>query len=364
MGKYKICVYTIAKNEEKFVKRFMESACEADCVYVLDTGSTDRTVELLREFGAIVEIETIVPWRFDTARNRSLSLVPDDVDICACIDLDEYFHPGWREKLESAWQDDTDRASYRYTWNFNADGSEGHVFFPDKIHARHGYCWVNPVHEVLKPTHGHPEHHVRVEGMQLDHRADPSKSRGQYLPLLELAVAERPHDDRSMHYLGREYMFHGEYTKAIETLVRHLAMPESVWADERAASMRFIARCYRAQNQANKAVSWYLRAIAEAPHLREAYVELSRLYYEMENWTGVLAMTEAALAIENRPETYINEAFAWGSLPYDLASIAWFHVGGWQMALQRAQQALALALPEDAQRITKNIELISKKQSE
>ena len=29
------------------------------------------------------------------------------------------------------------------------------------------------------------------------------KSRGQYLPLLELSEEEDPEDDRNMHYLGR-----------------------------------------------------------------------------------------------------------------------------------------------------------------
>lgn len=360
MGKYRVCVYTIAKNEEKFVSRFMESAMEADCVVVLDTGSTDRTAALLQQAGATVETEEIQPWRFDTARNHALSLVPEDMDICVSIDLDECFHPGWRAKLEAAWQDDTDRASYRYTWSFNADGSEGHVFFADKIHARHGYCWVNPVHEILRPTDGRQEHFVRAEGVQLDHRSDPSKSRGQYLPLLELSVREHPHDDRSMHYLGREYMFHGEYAKAIETLTKHLAMPEAVWADERAASMRFIARCLRAQGQIQEAADWFLRAIAEAPHLREAYVELASLSYEEKNWTSLLAAAETALSIENRPQTYINEAFAWGSLPYDLASIAWYHVGNREMALKRARQALALSFGDDIQRIEHNIVLMEK----
>ena len=35
MYKYKICVYAICKNEEKFIKRLYESVKEADNVYVL-----------------------------------------------------------------------------------------------------------------------------------------------------------------------------------------------------------------------------------------------------------------------------------------------------------------------------------------
>ena len=120
----KIAVYAICKNEESFARRWMESMSEADEVFVLDTGSTDRTADLLQELGAKVTKDSIIPWRFDTARNRSLDLVPMDTDICVCTDLDEVFHPGWRKLLESAWQPGTGQASYRYTWSFNSDGSE------------------------------------------------------------------------------------------------------------------------------------------------------------------------------------------------------------------------------------------------
>ena len=35
MSKYKVCVYTICLNEEKFVDRWYESMREADEIYVL-----------------------------------------------------------------------------------------------------------------------------------------------------------------------------------------------------------------------------------------------------------------------------------------------------------------------------------------
>ena len=82
----KICVYAICKDESKFAERWMRSMSEADEIFVLDTGSQDNTVQLLREAGAKVWEEKIVPWRFDVARNRSLELVPEDTDICVCTD--------------------------------------------------------------------------------------------------------------------------------------------------------------------------------------------------------------------------------------------------------------------------------------
>ena len=67
----KVCVYAIAKNEEKFVRRWLDSMKEADGIYVLDTGSNDDTVRLLKEGGAVVESEVFRPFRFDSARNES-----------------------------------------------------------------------------------------------------------------------------------------------------------------------------------------------------------------------------------------------------------------------------------------------------
>ena len=353
----KIVVYAICKNETQFVERWMDSMGEADQVVVLDTGSTDDTVERLRARGARVEQEVISPWRFDTARNRSMELVPEDADVCVCTDLDEVFHPGWRALLEAAWVPGTGQATYRYTWSFQPDGSEGVVFWYEKVHARHGYRWVHPVHEVLQWTGpGRPGPTVAVEGMQLDHHPDPLKSRGQYLPLLELSVQEDPDDDRNVHYLGREYLYRGRWDDCIRTLKRHLAMPSATWADERCASMRYIARAWAGKGDRGQARDWYLRAIAQAPHLREPYMDLAMLLYEDGQWDGVLYFTGCALDIQERPKSYICEAAPWGSQPWDLRALAYYHTGRLAQALHAARQAAQLS-PQD-ERLASNAALI------
>jgi glycosyltransferase involved in cell wall biosynthesis len=86
----KICVYAIAKNEEQNVERWVASMRPADHIIVLDTGSTDNTVELLLSLGVEVYQVTYEDFRFDIARNDSLNLVPDEYNIRVCTDLDEY----------------------------------------------------------------------------------------------------------------------------------------------------------------------------------------------------------------------------------------------------------------------------------
>lgn len=340
MKKYKIAVYAISKNEGKFAKRWIDSMKEADQVYVLDTGSTDDTVAILKREGAIVEQKEIKPWRFDVARNESLKLIDDDVDICVCTDLDEVFLPGWREKIEEAWEKDTTRMTYLYHWSLKEDHTPATTFYQNKIHIRHGYIWKHPVHEVVVPD-GITEKVIEGKGITLVHYPDDKKSRGQYLPLLELSVEEDPEDDRNMHYLGREYMYYQRWNDCIDTLHKHLLLPRATWKDERAASMRFIARSYLGLHRTEEAIFWYEKAIAEAPYLREGYVELGNLYYELAAYEKSVHYLLQALDIKEKSASYINEEFAWNSTIYDILSLDYYHLGNKEKAIDYCKEAIS-----------------------
>ncbi len=335
----KVCVYAICKNEEKFVNRWVESMNEADSIYVLDTGSTDNTVSLLEKLDVTVKTEVIDPWRFDVARNKSLDMVPDDADICVCTDLDEVFEPGWRKKLENSWSDDTTRARYNYNWSLDKNNHPIVNFYIEKIHKRDGYCWTHPVHEVLTYKDGN-EKYITLDNITLNHYPDSSKSRGSYLPLLELSVKENPKDDRNVHYLGREYMYYQKWDKAIETLKKHLELDSATWKDERAASMRFIARSYKNLDNLEKARIWLDKAIVEAPYLRDAYVERALLEYQYENYEMVKKYCLKALQIKEHTKSYINEPFSWDNTIYDLLAISCFHLEEVDYAIYFVDMAL------------------------
>jgi len=358
----KIVVYAICKNESKFVDRWMASMKEADDIIVLDTGSTDDTVEKLKNQGAVVYEEKFDPWRFDTARNKSLALVPDDADICVCTDLDEVFQPGWREALETGWQNGQHQAEYFYTWEYNADGSAKKQYIREKIHSRHDFKWINVVHERLEYIGEKPLCHRFIENLVLDHHPDLTKPRTQYLPLLELAAKENPQDDRGIFWLGREYFYHGRYDEAIKTLEFHLSLPTANWAEERAASMRFIAQSYAKKNNNKAAKQWLYRAVAECPTIREAYFELVELNYKQKNFPAVYAFGLEALKIKEQSGSYLMETKCWGYQLEDYLSIAAYQLGLYEEARKYAERAYKKNSRDS--RLKKNLELIDQKMQE
>lgn len=355
----KICVYAISKNESKFVDRWVESMKEADAIYVLDTGSTDNTVDLLESHGVNVTKKVIDPWRFDVARNLSLDLVPDDTDICVCTDLDEVFEKGWRSTLEKCWNSAVTRASYNYNWSIDENGKPIVNFNIEKIHNRHDYKWIHPVHEVLTYIGNTHENKILIDDITLNHYPDSTKSRGSYLPLLELSVKEDPEDDRNMHYLGREYMYYGRWNDCIDTLIKHLNLKRATWKDERCASMRFIARSYQKLGRLKEARMWLELAIKEAPHLRDPYIEMALLDYDEQNWDGVLINCLNALKISGKVKSYINEAFSYNETPYDLLSLACYNLKLYDLSLYFVSKALEIN-PKD-ERLLDNKHIIEKK---
>lgn len=353
MNKLKICVYAISKNEEKFVKRWVNSMKEADEVYVLDTGSTDNTVKELKELGVNVKVKEINPWRFDKARNESLKMVPIDTDICVCTDLDEVFVPGWREKLEKIWKKNTTRLRYNYNWSLDKEEKPIVNFYIEKIHSRNNYSWTHPVHEVLKYTGLKKEIKITTDDITLNHYPDNSKSRSSYLPLLELSVEENPEDDRNMHYLGREYMYYHKWNECIDTLIKHLNLKSATWKDERCASMRFIARSYIELNRYEEARMWLDKAIKEAPYLRDPYIEKALLEYRLQNWDKVENLCLHALKIKKHTKSYINETFSWDHTAYDLLSLSYFYQKLYKISLFYSNLALEIS-PNDKRLIENN----------
>lgn len=346
----KIAVYAISKNEEMFVERFCNSAKEADLILIADTGSTDRTRDLAEQCGATVHEICITPWRFDDARNAALALLPRDVDICISLDLDEVLQPGWREEIESVWQSDTTRLRYMFDWG------AGIAFYYEKIHARHGYRWVHPCHE--RPVaFGINEVMAWTNKLIGVHKPDPTKSRSQYLPLLEMSVKEDPHDPRNAFYYARELSFHQQWEKCIDQCKRYLALPGADWENERCYAYRVMARCYSELGDWFNAIKMARMSIIEAPNTRESWMEVAKITYRLQQWGECYSSCISALKIENREMVYTIDPEVWGAMPHDYASIAAWHLGLKSEAISQAE--LALQKSPDDERIRANLGLFS-----
>ena len=103
---------------------------------------------------------------------------------------------------------------------------------------------------------------------------------------------------------------------------------------------------------------WLNKAIAEAPYLREPYIEMAILQYIIKNWYGVVYFINRALLIKENQLIYTNDPNAWNEKPYDLLSIAYWNLGEYEKSLQAIN--IACEYNSQDERLKKNKEIIEK----
>lgn len=101
-GAMKISACWIARNEEKNLPRSIESVKGVvDELIVVDTGSTDGTIDAARSLGAtVIESE----WADDFSTPRNLALEHATGDWIIFLDADEYFPEGAEQNIRQSIQ--------------------------------------------------------------------------------------------------------------------------------------------------------------------------------------------------------------------------------------------------------------------
>lgn len=310
----RIATYTIAKNEAPRIARALHSARGADYRLVVDTGSTDGTIAQAKLAGAKVYPVAISPWRFDTARNTALALLPADIDVCVCLEADEVLVPEWRKHVEDSWTGGVTQLTYHFEW----DG--GVTFLRDRIHARHGYRWHGTTHEALHvdPRAKHKVAHIPAVLVQ-DLPPDGRCGSTDYLNMLWAWCVEEPHSTRAAFYYAREHMFRANVAKSIVEWKRFLSLSPT-WPVEREYAFRSLSRLHRNSDRL-AAIRYAKSAVFEMPTMRCPRLVLAEAYITANDWMSAKGAVDRALDITDRANVFTEDAGSWGDYPLQLKEL-------------------------------------------
>lgn len=104
-----LTVITTTRDNERTIRRCLESVAWADEIVVVDSGSTDRTLEIAREFTASVHQTPDFPGH-GPQKNRALARATGDWVLS--LDSDEWVTPALRAELEAAMAAPGDYAAF------------------------------------------------------------------------------------------------------------------------------------------------------------------------------------------------------------------------------------------------------------
>jgi glycosyltransferase involved in cell wall biosynthesis/tetratricopeptide (TPR) repeat protein/predicted O-methyltransferase YrrM len=229
-GRSRVSLTMIVKNEEHNLGDCLASVRDlVDETVVVDTGSTDRTREIARSFGAVLGE---FPWidHFAAARNAALEHATGDYAFW--MDADDRL-------------DNENRAKFKTLIAGLTGGNEAYVMkclcVPEKPGAggtvvdhlrlfRHhpAHRWTYRVHEQILPSLRSTRAEVKWSDVTVRHvgYVNPAVRRRKLdrdLRLLKLDEQERPNDAFTLFNLGSVYNELGDHTGAIAVLEKSLA---------------------------------------------------------------------------------------------------------------------------------------------
>lgn len=227
-GQIKISQCMIVKNEEQNIRRALSWG--KGIVYeqiVVDTGSTDNTVQIAEEMGAKV---FYFEWCDDFSAAKNYAIEQASGDWIAFLDADEYFSerdahriPGILKKAENMSLKSGRIHMVRAAWLHLDD--EGKVFSAgqqDRILRNiKGLRYKNRVHEVLTFSNGQlPRCFLAdLSIMHTGYMQSIAAEKGnRNIPLLKKSVEEAPENYDLWSYLGESYAGSNQAEEALESM--------------------------------------------------------------------------------------------------------------------------------------------------
>jgi len=328
----KFCVVVIARNESSNIHRMAESAKDylkaGGKIYLLDTGSTDDTIEVARKLGFNVTVsnvnfhktlsqKTFNAWKkrhkiwcapltlpitffcFDLARNAASELPVEDIMFFA--DGCDFFINLNYESINNLIEKGHDMFSIIQKY-----GSEkGRI---NRFYNRKKGKWIGHVHEFLE-CNGNSFYSLDENIISIEHKYIEKDRADKYMAGLIATHEMYPSDPygRWFHYIARELMFRKHYSDARRLFQKRASIP--YYPEEGASSLCMSAKCCKMEGcKDEEIISFYEKAYDMKTTLCEPLFEICEYNFKKQNWLKVLKVsTECLELIKNHTSSFFEE---------------------------------------------------------
>ncbi|MBN1850770.1 MAG: glycosyltransferase [Deltaproteobacteria bacterium] len=199
----------IVKNEENLLPRCLDSAKDiVDEIIIVDTGSTDNTIQIAQQYGAKVHIH---PWENDFSKHRNQSISYASSEWILYLDADEELIPPSGQIIKNAIQNQSiDSIAVQIINPFNNGKNQAvfnavrifkkHVRFEGIVHNRETGCVNTLFYPVRILHHGY---NLNIEKTKVKFARTSS--------LLKEQIHQDPDNPLPHHYLSASYLSMGVF---------------------------------------------------------------------------------------------------------------------------------------------------------
>lgn len=301
MATISLCI--IVKNEQMHIARCLDSVAKlVDEIIIVDTGSTDKTVEIASGYTAKVYL---YPWKDDFSDARNYSFSQASMDYCMWMDADDILEETQKEdflQLKQSLTPDTDMVMMKYNTAFDEAGHPSFSYFRERwIRNSEAYRWIGAVHEVIPP-----KGKLLYSDIAITHKKTGAGDPDRNLRIYQKLIAEgKPLEARQQYYYARELYYHKQYDEAVAVLERFL-LSEEGWIENKIEACSICASCYYQMGQEQNALTALLRSLSFDRPRAELCCEIGKHFLERGNFQNAIYWYEAAL---NTPKNEYSGGF-------------------------------------------------------
>jgi glycosyltransferase involved in cell wall biosynthesis len=297
----------IVKNEEKNLKACLDGyRALADEIVIVDTGSTDRTVEIAKAAGAIVIEST---WESDFSKARNISIDNATSDWILWTDADDRISADNCEKIKKVIQSYSLTTCFSFMIKNSQDGILGDVFNQVRLFPRHPKIRFRyKVHEQVLPSIQALEYETLFTDIVVFHTGYDSpetvkKKQERNLPILLKEIEERKDNPVIIYTYAGTLVDLGRFEESIPYYEKAMQLSETLQTEDhiRCGAPVALASVYGRLNKWDESKKWALLAKKLNPGHPQVLCMLGELAEKDNNIEEAISFFEEVLTISEMP---------------------------------------------------------------
>ena len=293
-----ISLCMIVKNEEENLPRCLYSIKDyVDEIIIVDTGSTDRTVEIANDFGAKVFIH---PWEGNFSKARNYSLKYATCDWILILDADHELEKADAHKLSETIKDKEANYVFFRVYDTYKESKNLAVYDFGLLFRNHiGFHYSGIVHNalittdaIIKKSNIRIYHHgYNLSEEKMDEKFERTST------LLKKQIETDSHNPVPHMYLGISYMDRRMYESAIKHSKRAISLSEDNGSNkiDFLVSYYIVSAAYFELNEFKESEIYALKSVEMDNSYLDGYCLLAFAYYNLKEYDKFIEASEKYL---------------------------------------------------------------------